>query len=155
LACIRDAFPHQDNTRPKQSYQTTNNNQKNNQKAWADTFISELNDTHIEADLRLRHTPPELSVGEVVRTYRASSRRLFVLGYNATLTHAVEAPRQPKRHFDQIRALTRVNPRVLDAVRRLCADPNNVVVIFSGSEVCMCVCVLLRALLRGCCCGGV
>ena len=25
---------------------------------WADTFISELNDTHIEADLRMRHTPP-------------------------------------------------------------------------------------------------
>jgi hypothetical protein len=32
---------------------------------WADTFISELNDTHIEADLRLRHTPPELDVLEV------------------------------------------------------------------------------------------
>jgi hypothetical protein len=32
---------------------------------WADTFISELNDTHIEADLRLRHTPPELEVAEV------------------------------------------------------------------------------------------
>jgi trehalose 6-phosphate synthase/phosphatase len=32
---------------------------------WADTFISELNDTHIEADLRLRHTPPELEIGEV------------------------------------------------------------------------------------------
>lgn len=25
---------------------------------WADTFITELNDTHIEADLRMRHTPP-------------------------------------------------------------------------------------------------
>jgi len=33
--------------------------------AWADTFISELNDTHIEADLRLRHTPPDLNIGEV------------------------------------------------------------------------------------------
>ena len=35
--------------------------------------------------------------------YCASRRRLLVLGYNATLTTAVEAPRQPKRHFDQIR----------------------------------------------------
>jgi trehalose 6-phosphate synthase/phosphatase len=34
---------------------------------WADTFISELNDTHIEADLRLRHTPPPLVV-QVRRT---------------------------------------------------------------------------------------
>lgn len=36
-----------------------------------------------------------------------------MLGYNATLTTAVEAPRQPKRHFDQIKALTRVNPRIV------------------------------------------
>ncbi|KIZ00019.1 alpha,alpha-trehalose-phosphate synthase (UDP-forming), partial [Monoraphidium neglectum] len=33
-------------------------------RAWADTFISELNDTHIEADLRLRHTPPDLNLEE-------------------------------------------------------------------------------------------
>jgi trehalose 6-phosphate synthase/phosphatase len=84
--------------------------------AWADTFISELNDTHIEADLRLRHTPPELNPIEVVRAYASSKRRLIVLGYNATLTQAVEAPRQPKRHFDQIKALTRVNPRVLHSI---------------------------------------
>ena len=25
---------------------------------WADTFISELNDTHVEAELRVRHIPP-------------------------------------------------------------------------------------------------
>lgn len=81
--------------------------------AWADTFISELNDTHIEADLRLRHTPPDLNAAEVVRAYACSRRQLIVLGYNATLTTAVEAPRQPKRHFDQIKALTRVNPKVL------------------------------------------
>lgn len=34
--------------------------------------------------------------------FRASKRRLLVLGYNATLTTAVEAPRQPTLHFDQI-----------------------------------------------------
>jgi hypothetical protein len=41
-----------------------------------------LNDTHIEADLRLRHTPPELEVLEVsaeskdvVQTYRKVSAR--------------------------------------------------------------------------------
>ena len=36
--------------------------------------------------------------------YKRSRRRLLVLGYNATLTTAVEAPRQPKKHFDQIQA---------------------------------------------------
>lgn len=50
---------------------------------------------------------------QVVRGYIDSTRRLIVLGYNATLTTAVEAPRQPKRHYDQIKALTRVNPRIL------------------------------------------
>jgi trehalose 6-phosphate synthase/phosphatase len=49
----------------------------------------------------------------VVKGYVSSTRRLVVLGYNATLTTAVEAPRQPKRHFDQIKALTRVNPRIM------------------------------------------
>ena len=40
----------------------------------------------------------------MLRAYRGARRRLLVLGYNATLTTAVEAPRQPKRHFDQIKA---------------------------------------------------
>ena len=26
---------------------------------WADTFISELNDTHVEAELRTKHIPPQ------------------------------------------------------------------------------------------------
>lgn len=101
---------------------------------WADTFISELNDTHIEADLRMRHTPPPLDVSAVVSGYLSSRRRLLVLGYNATLTTAVEAPRQPKRHFDQIKAQAKVNPKVMQCVREMCNDPGNVVLIFSGSE---------------------
>ena len=28
---------------------------------WADTFISELNDTHVEAELRTKHIPPQVS----------------------------------------------------------------------------------------------
>ena len=38
----------------------------------------------------------------MIGCYKRSRRRLLVLGYNATLTTAVEAPRQPKKHFDQI-----------------------------------------------------
>lgn len=44
----------------------------------------------------------QLELESVLRDYTNSRRRLLVLGYNATLTTAVEAPRQPKRHFDQI-----------------------------------------------------
>lgn len=36
---------------------------------WADTFISELNDTHIEADLRMRHAPPAVSGLSVPQSY--------------------------------------------------------------------------------------
>ena len=53
----------------------------------------------------------------------------------AALFDTPQAPRQPKRHFDQIKALTRVNPRVIDCIKELCADPANTVVLFSGSEV--------------------
>jgi hypothetical protein len=49
----------------------------------------------------------QLDVNDVVKCYKLSERRLLVLGYNATLTTAVEAPRQPKRHYDQIK----VSPR--------------------------------------------
>ena len=27
---------------------------------WADTFISELNDTHVEMELRTKHIPPQV-----------------------------------------------------------------------------------------------
>lgn len=47
----------------------------------------------------------QLSVDQVVRDYDTSRRHLLVLGYNATLTTAVEAPRQPIRHFDQIKVV--------------------------------------------------
>lgn len=56
----------------------------------------------------LASTPPhhtfrlQLDLEAVVGCYKRSRRRLLVLGYNATLTTAVEAPRQPKKHFDQI-----------------------------------------------------
>lgn len=69
---------------------------------WADTFITELNDTHIEADLRMRHTPPPVSFADVVSSYMVSGKRLLVLGYNATLTTNIEAPRLPKRQFEQV-----------------------------------------------------
>lgn len=101
---------------------------------WADTFISELNDTHVEAELRTKDIPPHLDMDEVVSAYRKSSKRLLVLGYNATLTTAVEAPRQPKKHFDQIQALTRVNPAAYASLAALAKDPSVDIVIFSGSE---------------------
>ncbi|GAB4814718.1 hypothetical protein N2152v2_001764 [Parachlorella kessleri] len=101
---------------------------------WADTFISELNDTHVEAELRTRNIPPQLDFAAAVSCYRSSRSRLLVLGYNATLTTAVEAPRQPKKHFDQIQALTRVNPAAYACLAALAQNPDTQVVVFSGSQ---------------------
>ncbi|KAL4855450.1 hypothetical protein ACK3TF_003986 [Chlorella vulgaris] len=101
---------------------------------WADTFISELNDTHVEAELRTRNIPPALDTEALVAAYRASRRRLLVLGYNATLTTAVEAPRQPKKHFDQIQALTRVNPAAYSCLAALSQNPLVDIVVISGGE---------------------
>jgi trehalose 6-phosphate synthase/phosphatase len=53
--------------------------------AWADTFISELNDTHVEAALRTMHTPPLVEPQRVVQAFCESRERLVVVGYNATL----------------------------------------------------------------------
>eukprot|EP00854_Cymbomonas_tetramitiformis_P000752 gene752-1225_t len=100
---------------------------------WADTFVSELNDTHVEAALRTMRTPPQLQSREIVNAFHQSKQRLIILGYNATLTTAVEAPRRPKRHFDQIKALTRVNPKALASLQKLAEDPDTMVIIFSGS----------------------
>lgn len=101
---------------------------------WADTFISELNDTHVEAELRTKNIPPALDLDSAVGCYSRSRRRLLVLGYNATLTTAVEAPRQPKKHFDQIQALTRVNPAAYSCLAALSQNPCIDIVVISGGE---------------------
>lgn len=75
----------------------------------------------------------QLDLDQAVAEYKDSRKRLLVLGYNATLTTAVEAPRQPKKHFDQIQALTRVNPAAYSCLAALSQDPSVEVIIFSGS----------------------
>eukprot|EP00951_Prasinocladus_malaysianus_P040518 scaffold466736_cov27-Prasinocladus_malaysianus.AAC.1 len=72
---------------------------------WADTFISELNDTHVEKELSIRHVPAALDPVDIVADFsRVSGRRLLVLGYNATLTQSsTDTTLAPKRHFDQIK----------------------------------------------------
>ncbi|KAF5827092.1 glycosyltransferase family 20-domain-containing protein [Dunaliella salina] len=109
---------------------------------WADTFISELNDTHIEADLRMKHAPPPLNMQEVVQAYKSSSKRLIVLGYNATLTTNTDAPigrvgglGTKRTYQEQLgKSQAKVNPKILASLQELSRDPNNVLVIFSGSE---------------------
>ncbi|XP_062102186.1 alpha,alpha-trehalose-phosphate synthase [UDP-forming] 1-like isoform X2 [Humulus lupulus] len=46
---------------------------------WAATFVSELNDTIVEAQLRTRKVPPLLPMKEVVDHYLESNNRLLLL----------------------------------------------------------------------------
>lgn len=64
-AAIEDALTMSEEERRERHRQNYMHVATHTAQTWADTFISELNDTHIEADLRLRHTPPELDFTEV------------------------------------------------------------------------------------------
>ncbi|KDD73644.1 glycosyltransferase, partial [Helicosporidium sp. ATCC 50920] len=102
---------------------------------WAELFISELDDTHVEAVLRTRAVPPPLPAARAVQAFSAARRRLLVLGYNATLTQAVphiSLGGAPKDHYDERRALTRVHPQALGALRALASDPSVLVLLVSG-----------------------
>mmetsp|Transcript_34157 Transcript_34157/g.96798 ORF Transcript_34157/g.96798 Transcript_34157/m.96798 type:complete len:1143 (+) Transcript_34157:655-4083(+) len=134
-AAIRDALTMSDEERRERHRQNNMHVSIHTAQTWADTFISELNDTHVENEQRIRRVPPALPVDRAVEDFRlVTGRRLLVLGYNATLTQAEEAPRQPKRHFDQIKAQTQVNPDVYHHLCKLAAHPLITVVVFSGSD---------------------
>ncbi|XP_022139989.1 alpha,alpha-trehalose-phosphate synthase [UDP-forming] 1-like [Momordica charantia] len=99
---------------------------------WAATFVSELNDTIVEAQIRTRQIPPLLPTREAVNRYVQSHNRLVILGFNATLTEAVDAL---GRRYGQIRDMDlKVHPDVREPLKKLCDDPNTTVVVLSGSD---------------------
>ncbi|KAH8953132.1 hypothetical protein BDL97_08G007600 [Sphagnum fallax] len=101
--------------------------------AWADTFVSELNDTVVEAELRTLHTVLHLPLETAVGRFQESKNRLLILGFNATITAQVEGPR--RRGPDQIMEMNlQLHPGMRDSLATLCADPNTILVILSGSE---------------------
>ncbi|XP_024539145.1 alpha,alpha-trehalose-phosphate synthase [UDP-forming] 1-like [Selaginella moellendorffii] len=94
---------------------------------WADTFVSELNDTVVEAELRILRVPPPLPVEKAISSYATSKNCLLILGFNAALTAQADAPR-----LDRVRET--LHPALHETLRHLCADPKATVVILSGSE---------------------
>lgn len=102
---------------------------------WAETFITELNDTQFEEEIRIRTTPPFLCLKQLSSAYLRSHKRLIVLGYNATLTTAAtETPRPSRRPFETSRHSAVIHPMTLKCIENLCNDEMNTVMIFSGSE---------------------
>ncbi|XP_078431248.1 trehalose-6-phosphate synthase isoform X2 [Wolffia australiana] len=100
---------------------------------WAETFICELNDTIVEAQLRTRQVPPLLPTKIAVEHYLQSSNRLLILGFNATLTEPAEIP--GRRGGDQIKEMElKLHPELKQPLSALCSDPKTTVVVVSGSE---------------------
>lgn len=100
---------------------------------WAETFVSELNDTVIEAQQRIRKVPPPLNVADAMKRYMQSNNRLLILGFNATLTESVDT--SGRRGGDQIKEMElKLHPEVKEPLTALCSDPKTTVVVLSGSD---------------------
>ncbi|KAL8205428.1 hypothetical protein R6Q57_008979 [Mikania cordata] len=100
---------------------------------WAETFVSELNDTVVEAQQRIRQVPPHLPVEDAIERYLQSSNRLLILGFNATLTEPVDTP--DRRGGDQIREMDlKLHPDLKEPLKKLCSDPKTTIVVLSGSD---------------------
>ncbi|XP_010273426.1 PREDICTED: alpha,alpha-trehalose-phosphate synthase [UDP-forming] 1-like isoform X2 [Nelumbo nucifera] len=100
---------------------------------WAETFVSELNDTIVEAQLRTRQIPPPLPVKDAVERYLQSRNRLLILGFNATLTEPVDTP--GRRGGDQIKEMElKLHQDLKDPLAILCSDPRTTNVVLSGSD---------------------
>ncbi|KAA8524040.1 hypothetical protein F0562_010529 [Nyssa sinensis] len=100
---------------------------------WAETFVSELNDTVVEAQLRIRQVRPQLPVKDAIEHYLQSNNRLLILGFNATLTEPVDTPE--RRGGDQIREMEpKLHPELKEHLTILCSDPNTTIVVLSGSD---------------------
>nr|GEX57736.1 alpha,alpha-trehalose-phosphate synthase [UDP-forming] 1-like [Tanacetum cinerariifolium] len=99
---------------------------------WAETFVSELNDTVVEAELRTTQIPPLLQTERAIDRYHSSNNRLLILGFNATITEPVNAP---DRRIDQFKEMElNLHPELKKPLKKLCDDPKTTVVVMSGSH---------------------
>ncbi|KAI3466017.1 hypothetical protein Pfo_022680 [Paulownia fortunei] len=99
---------------------------------WAEFFVSELNDTVIEAQQRIRKVPPQLVFSDAIKRYLQSNNRLLILGFNATLTEPIDTP---GRRGDQIKEMElKLHPELKGSLTMLCSDPNTTIVVLSGSD---------------------
>ncbi|XP_020266273.1 alpha,alpha-trehalose-phosphate synthase [UDP-forming] 1 [Asparagus officinalis] len=100
---------------------------------WAETFVSELNDTVVEAQLRTRQVPPLLPTGIAIEHYLQAKNRLLILGFNATLTESVES--SGRRGGDQIKEMElKLHHDLKGPLTTLCQDIKTTVIVLSGSD---------------------
>ncbi|GAV82226.1 Glyco_transf_20 domain-containing protein/Trehalose_PPase domain-containing protein [Cephalotus follicularis] len=120
------------NEREKRHYHNFMHVTTHTSQEWAATFVSELNDTIVEAQLRTRQVPPMLPIQATVDLYMQSNNRLLILGFNATLT---EPANTLGRRGGQIRDMDlKLHPELKEPLRKLCDDPKTTVIVLSGSD---------------------
>nr|ALN13337.1 trehalose-6-phosphate synthase-4 [Hevea brasiliensis] len=99
---------------------------------WAATFVSELNDTIVQAQLRTRQVLPLLPIKDAVERYSQANNRLLILGFNATLTEQLDTL---DRRGGQIREMEpRLHPELKEPLKKLCGDQKTTIVVLSGSD---------------------
>ncbi|KAG8502364.1 hypothetical protein CXB51_000321 [Gossypium anomalum] len=105
---------------------------KHTAQEWAEMFVSELNDTVVEAQLRTSKEPPELPQNDAVERYLQSGNRLLILGFNSTLTEPVDTS---GNRSDQIREKNpNLHPELKEHLTVLCNDKKTTIVVLSGSK---------------------
>ncbi|PHT90106.1 Alpha,alpha-trehalose-phosphate synthase [UDP-forming] 1 [Capsicum annuum] len=130
---------------------------------WAETFVSELNDTVVEAQLRTRHTPPQFPSEEAIDRYLQSNNRLLILDdvkgslavkllpcdqevTGSSLGNSLlqkckgfnatltEPVDAQGRRIDQLKEMElKLHPDLKEPLRKLCSDPKTTIVVLSGS----------------------
>ena len=137
-AALEDALTMPEAERRERQRQNFTHITMHTAQAWADTFVSELNDTHVEAELRRKRIPPQLFPSRVVEPFTQARHRLIILGYNATLTlltdHTKKQSRSGVLPMKPIKTTSRMHPVSQECLQRLCDDPTTTLCIFSGSE---------------------
>ncbi|KAK8681011.1 hypothetical protein V6N13_053418 [Hibiscus sabdariffa] len=109
--------------REKRHYHNFKHVTSHTSQEWAATYVSELNDTIIEAQLRTTQIPPPLRIEVAVDRFTRSNNRFIILGFNATLTE----PMNSVGRKDKLR------PDLEEPLRKLCQDPKTTVLVVSGS----------------------
>jgi len=137
-AALEDALTMPEAERRERQRQNFTHITMHTAQAWADTFVSELNDTHVEAELRRKRIPPQLFPSRVVEPFTQARHRLIILGYNATLTLLTDNTKKQSRSgvlpMKPIKTTSRMHPVSQECLQRLCDDPTTTLCIFSGSE---------------------
>jgi len=137
-AALEDALTMPEAERRERQRQNFTHITMHTAQAWADTFVSELNDTHVEAELRRKRIPPQLFPSRLIDSFVQARHRLIILGYNATLTlqtdHTKKQSRSGVLPMKPIKTTSRVHPVSQECLQRLCDDPTTTLCIFSGSE---------------------